>query len=79
MPLSFSTMPGGMATLIGTPPNLIVSGFRDQLTGAPFAMFDFSPVGGTVALAGIAFIALGGWRLVPERQAAAIDQFQTAA
>ncbi|WP_410216664.1 SLC13 family permease [Paracoccus sp. (in: a-proteobacteria)] len=65
MPLAFATILGGMLTLIGTPPNLIVSGFRADVLGEPYRMFDFLPVGGAVALAGIAFISLIGWRLIP--------------
>ena len=68
MPLAFATILGGMVTLIGTPPNLIVSGFRAEATGQPFRMFDFTPVGGAVALAGLAFLALFGWRLLPRRE-----------
>ncbi len=79
MPLAFGSILGGMTTLIGTPPNLIVSGFRQQSGGASFAMFDFTPVGLAVALAGIAFIVLGGWRLVPARQRAGADSFETGA
>ena len=45
MPLSFATILGGMATLIGTPPNIIIAAFREDALGAPFAMFDFAPVG----------------------------------
>ncbi|MGR3198835.1 MAG: SLC13 family permease [Paracoccus sp. (in: a-proteobacteria)] len=67
MPLAFATILGGMLTLIGTPPNLIVSGFRSEVLGQPYRMFDFLPVGGAVAVAGIAFIALIGWRLIPRR------------
>ena len=67
MPLAFATVLGGMLTLIGTPPNLIVSSFRENALGEPYRMFDFLPVGGTVAVAGIAFIALIGWRLIPDR------------
>lgn len=68
MPLAFLTILGGMMTLIGTPPNLIVSGFRAEATGEPFRMFDFTPVGGAVALAGLAFVSLIGWRLLPRRE-----------
>ena len=68
MPLAFATILGGMLTLIGTPPNLIVSGFRADVLGQPYRMFDFLPVGGAVAVAGIAFIALIGWRLLPQRE-----------
>ncbi|WP_282602165.1 SLC13 family permease [Paracoccus sp. PARArs4] len=67
MPLAFATILGGMLTLIGTPPNLIVSGFRADVVGEPYRMFDFLPVGGAVALAGIVFVAALGWRLLPRR------------
>jgi len=76
MPLAFGTILGGMTTLVGTPPNLIVSGFRE---GPGFRMFDFAPVGVAVALAGIVFTVLIGWRLVPARKPGGGDGFQTAA
>ncbi|MCP5178976.1 MAG: anion permease [Pseudomonadales bacterium] len=79
MPLAFSTILGGMTTLIGTPPNLIVSGFRAQTGAGSFAMFDFAPVGVTVALAGVLFIALLGRRLVPARQQTGIEGFESGA
>ncbi len=66
MPLSFATILGGMATLIGTPPNIIIASYRGDAMGTPFAMFDFAPVGATVAIVGVIFIALIGWRLIPE-------------
>lgn len=68
MPLSFGSILGGMTTLIGTPPNLIVSSFRAQAGHTGFAMFDFAPVGVTVAAVGVLFVALLGWRLVPVRK-----------
>ena len=66
MPLSFATILGGMATLIGTPPNIIISSIRYKHTGEPFKMFDFFPVGGITAIIGLAFVALIGWRLIPK-------------
>jgi len=79
MPLAFGSILGGMTTLIGTPPNLIVSGFRAQ-TGAPtFAMFDYSPVGVAVAATGLLFVVLIGWHLVPVRRHAAAEKFDTGA
>lgn len=75
MPLSFSTLLGGMLTLIGTPPNLLISQFRAQAVGERFSMFDFTPVGLAVALAGVAFVVIIGWRLVPEdRRGKAAEQ-----
>ncbi|VAW23777.1 hypothetical protein MNBD_ALPHA11-673 [hydrothermal vent metagenome] len=65
MPLSYATILGGMVTLIGTPPNIIIASYRNEALGAPFAMFDFAPVGLAVALTGLAFIALVGWRMIP--------------
>jgi len=77
MPLSFGTILGGMTTLIGTPPNLIVSGFRAEAGQGHFAMFDFAPVGLAVAVAGVVFISLVGWRLVPARRALTDGEFET--
>ena len=67
MPLSFATILGGMVTLIGTPPNIIIATIRQDALGEPFRMFDFAPVGGIAAIAGIVFVALIGWRLIPVR------------
>ena len=77
MPLSFGTILGGMTTLIGTPPNLIVSGFRAQSGADSFGMFDFAPVGLAVAGAGILFCVLLGWRLVPSRERKDLSGFDT--
>lgn len=66
MPLSFATILGGMVTLIGTPPNIIIASFRERTIGEPFGMFDFAPVGLTVAVVGIVFVATIGWRLMPK-------------
>jgi len=68
MPLAFATILGGMLTMIGTPPNIIIAAYRQQVTGEGFAMFDFTPVGAACALAGLAFIAFGGWRLIPQHK-----------
>ncbi|KAF5060044.1 Citrate transporter [anaerobic digester metagenome] len=66
--LAFGSLLGGLITLIGTPPNLIIATYRAEATGAPFTMFDFTPVGLGVALAGLVFISVVGWRLVPSRR-----------
>jgi di/tricarboxylate transporter len=73
MPLSFATILGGLVTLIGTPPNIIIAAYRQDVLGEPFAMFDFTPVGGACALVGVVFVALLGWRLIPRDRAAATD------
>ena len=68
MPLAFCTILGGMVTMIGTPPNIIIASIRQDVLGEPFAMFDFAPVGGVTALVGLVFVALIGWRLIPKRE-----------
>ena len=71
MPLAFSAHFGGMMTLIGTPPNIIMSTLRAQYGGEPFRMFDFLPLGLGIAAVCIAFIALVGWKLIPNRRGGA--------
>ncbi|MBX3445130.1 MAG: SLC13 family permease [Parvibaculaceae bacterium] len=68
MPIAFGSMLGGMITLIGTPPNIIIASFRGSYSDGPFGMFDFAWVGLPVAIIGILFIALGGWRLIPRER-----------
>ena len=70
MPLSFATILGGMVTLIGTPPNIVIATFREEALGAPYEMFDFAPVGAVVAVVGVLFVALLGWRLLPRERMA---------
>lgn len=77
MPLSFGSILGGMTTLIGTPPNLIVSSFRAKNGAEGFGMFDFTPVGLGVAAIGVAFVTLIGWRLIPTRERAGVEGFVT--
>ena len=79
MPLAFGTILGGMTTLIGTPPNLIVSGFRAEAGLGEFGMFAFTPVGLAVTLAGVLFVALVGWRLVPARKQSGVEGFESGA
>jgi di/tricarboxylate transporter len=70
MPMAFGSLLGGIVTLIGTSPNIIVSRVREEILGTPFSMFDFAPVGVLLAIGGVAFLAFG-WRLLPERRSAA--------
>jgi di/tricarboxylate transporter len=65
MPLSFASILGGLVTLIGTPPNIIIASFRQKALGESFSMFSFTPVGAAAAFAGVLFITLIGWRLIP--------------
>tara|TARA_B100002003_G_C14150323_1_gene553232 strand:- start:1695 stop:3470 length:1776 start_codon:yes stop_codon:yes gene_type:complete len=68
MPLSFGSILGGLVTMIGTPPNILIANYRQEMTGEGFRMFDFAPVGGGIALVGILFILLVGWKLVKVRK-----------
>jgi di/tricarboxylate transporter len=73
MPLSFATILGGLVTLIGTPPNVVVANFRRDAGGAPFGMFDFTPVGLAVAGAGLVYLMVVGWRLIPQHRKGTAD------
>ena len=64
MPLAFACILGGMNTLIGTPPNIIISEYAYQETGAGFNFFDFSKVGLAITICGILFVALIGNKLI---------------
>ena len=65
MPLSFASILGGMVTLIGTPPNIVIATFREDVLGESYRMFDFAPVGIVVAIVGVLYIVFLGWRLIP--------------
>jgi len=65
MPLSFASILGGLITLIGTPPNVIIASYRAAAGEEPFSMFDFAPVGLAVAVVGLLFLTFVGWRLLP--------------
>ncbi|MCA1405406.1 SLC13 family permease [Ensifer sp. IC3342] len=67
MPMAFGSLIGGLMTQVGTSPNVVVSRMRQDLTGESFTMFDFTPVGASVALVGAVFL-LFAYRLVPERK-----------
>jgi di/tricarboxylate transporter len=75
MPMAFGSLLGGIVTLVGTSPNIIVSRVRAELLGEPFGMFDFTPVGIGIALAGVVFLAFG-YRLLPKgrKGAASLDE-----
>ncbi len=67
IPLSFASLLGGLVTLVGTPPNIIIATFRANNVGEPFSMFDFTPVGIVVALSGLLYLVTIGWRFLPGR------------
>ncbi len=73
MPLSFASILGGMITLIGTPPNIVISEYRNEALGEAYSMFDFAPVGLACAAVGVVYVALLGWRLLPTAGTASGD------
>jgi di/tricarboxylate transporter len=72
MPMSFGALLGGIVTLVGTSPNIIVSRVREQILGEPFHMFDFTPVGAGIAIVGVMFLTFG-WRLLPQDRKGAVS------
>ncbi|MCB1827388.1 MAG: SLC13 family permease, partial [Coxiellaceae bacterium] len=68
MPIALASALGGLCTLIGTPPNLLISTYRQQYTGHPYSIFDYSYVGLPVAIVGIIFIAVLLWRFIPGKR-----------
>ena len=71
MPISFASILGGMITLIGTPPNIVIAEYRNEALGEGFRMFDFAPVGIACTIVGVCYLALLGWRLLPRDRRAA--------
>ena len=69
MPMAFGSLIGGLVTLVGTSPNIIVSKIRQDMTGQPFAMFDYAPVGLGVVIVGFLFLSLASG-LIPKRKPA---------
>ena len=72
MPMAFASLMGGLVTLVGTSPNILIAKVRADATGTPFSMFDFTPVGLSIALIGFVFLTVG-WRLLPAGRKAASD------
>ncbi len=69
MPMAFGAGLGGLCTSFGTPPNLIISSFREEALGAPFSVLNFTPVGLSVTIVGVLFLVFIGWRLVHKKNA----------
>ncbi|TVQ36619.1 MAG: SLC13 family permease [Wenzhouxiangella sp.] len=68
MPLAFGSLLGGLMTMIGTPPNILIAQYRAEALGESFGMFDFAWVGAPVALVGVLFVSVIGWRLLPKER-----------
>src|SRR3546814_2510692 len=69
MPMSFAALLGGLMTLVGTSPNIIVSRVREDMLGKPFGMFDYTPVGLCLLLMGLVFLRFGYHLLPKDRRA----------
>ena len=74
IPVSFGSLLGGLVTLIGTPPNLLVSDALARAGETPFGMFDYAPTGLAVMAVGLLYLLLAGPRLIPAREGADVDQ-----
>jgi len=74
IPLAFGSLLGGICTLIGTPPNILMNALLQEYSGQSFAMFDFTPVGVAVLLFGIAYMALVGRHLLPKRKSGTLTE-----
>ncbi len=72
MPMAFGAMLGGIVTLVGTAPNIIVSQVREELLGKPFGMYDYAPVGLALAAIGFVFLAFA-YRILPKDRAPAVN------
>jgi di/tricarboxylate transporter len=72
MPMSFGALLGGLVTLVGTSPNIIVSQVREEILGKPFAMYDYARVGLPLAALGIVFLSFA-YRLLPRTRQPAVN------
>ncbi|MCF6178454.1 MAG: SLC13 family permease [Geopsychrobacter sp.] len=68
IPLAFGSLLGGVCTLIGTPPNLLANALLMQHAGTSFSMFDFTPLGIVLLIAGVLYMSTFGRRFLPERK-----------
>tara|TARA_B100001093_G_scaffold515784_1_gene592964 strand:- start:2438 stop:4174 length:1737 start_codon:yes stop_codon:yes gene_type:complete len=68
MPIALGSALGGLNTMIGTPPNLLISNFKEQATGHAFGMFSFGKVGLAITMIGVLYVGLVGWRLIPKNR-----------
>jgi di/tricarboxylate transporter len=73
MPVAFGSILGGLITLIGTPPNIIIATYREELTGEAFSLLDFAPVGLAIAAGGLLVMAFAARFLLPRRADTAFD------
>ncbi len=68
IPLAYSSLLGGLLTMIGTPPNILITAALAEYDEKPFELFSFTPLGSCVVLVGILFMATIGRRLLPANE-----------
>lgn len=74
VPLAFGSLLGGVCTMIGTPPNILMTELLHEFTGQSFSMFEFTPIGVPVLLIGIIYMALAGRHLLPHRKSGTLTE-----
>lgn len=74
IPLAFGSLLGGVCTLIGTPPNILINTLLQNYAGESFSMFDFTPVGAVIVVAGTLYMALFGRFLLPKRKSGTLTE-----
>ena len=74
IPLAFGSLLGGVCTMIGTPPNILINSLMQQYTGESFSMFSFTPIGVVLLVAGILYMALLGRHLLPTRKSGTLTE-----
>lgn len=80
MPMAFASLLGGLVTLVGTSPNVIVSSVRESILGEPYQLFDFAPVGLGICIAGFVFLAIAPFFIRINRSSpAGVEQAMEAA
>ncbi|MBE0577581.1 MAG: SLC13 family permease [Desulfuromonadales bacterium] len=74
IPLAFGSLLGGVCTLIGTPPNILMNTLLQDYAGESFTMFDFTPVGVVIVVSGTLYMAFIGRFLLPKRKSGTLTE-----
>ncbi len=74
IPLAFGSLLGGVCTLIGTPPNILINSLLMEYSGESFGMFSFTPLGLVLLALGISYMAFFGHKLLPQRKSGSLTE-----
>jgi di/tricarboxylate transporter len=74
IPLAFGSLLGGVCTMIGTPPNILINSLMQEYTGESFSMFSFTPVGLVLLVFGILYMVFAGRHLLPMRKSGTLTE-----